>query len=393
MDKKTIKDINLAGKTVLVRTDYNVTLEKGSKIADDTRVSQSLPTLNYLLKKNCRLILMSHLGRPEGKKDLRFSLRPVAKDLEKLLGKKVCFVQDYLSADGQKKIRQSKNQINLLENLRFHPEEEKNDPVFSRQLANLAEVYVNDAFGTSHRRHASIVGVPRYLPAVAGLLLGKEVDIISRTLSKPSHPFTAIVGGAKTETKIALLGRLMEKADIILLGGCVAITFLKAKGFDIGRSKYDKKAVGLAKKLLLQAKEKKVKFYLPLDNVLGDLETNFVDGTVPVGQASGKLQILDIGPETEAFYGSIIDKARTIIWNGPMGMIEKKQYRRGTDFIFYAVSQNKKAVSIVGGGDTIAAISKKEYLQGITHLSTGGGAMLEFIEKGTLLGIQVLQKK
>jgi phosphoglycerate kinase len=393
MLKKTIRDINIRGKRVLVRVDYNVSLHSG-KISDDLRIRQTLPTLEYLLGKKCRIILMSHLDDPGGRYQKSLSLRPVAKDLEKLLGKKVVFSEKYLSAEEQKKVvRESQKNIVLLENLRFFPQEEANDQEFSRQLANLGEIFIQDGFGVCHRKHASVVGVPKYLPAVAGFLLEKEADIILKTLSRPKHPFVGIVGGAKTETKINLLDELMEKADVILLGGCIGITFLKAKGLEIGRSKYDKKAVELAKKLLAMAKEKKVKFILPLDSVLGNLKTDFIDGVVLSEGVDKRLQILDIGPKTEAAFGREIAKAKTVIWTGPMGYIEKKEYRRGTDFIFYAVSQNKQAVSIVGGGDTISALSKLEYLKGISHLSTGGGAMLQFIEQKTLPGIEVLQNK
>ncbi len=393
MIKKTIKDINLEGKRVLIRTDYNVSLQAG-RIANDLRIRQTLPTLKYLLDKKCQLIIISHFDDPGGKYISSLSLKPVVNDLQKLLGKKINLVKNYLTDIEQKKIiQQSQKKILILENLRFNPGEEANDPIFAKKLANLGEIFVQDGFGVCHRKHASVVGVPKYLPAVAGLLLEKEADIILKTLNHPKHPFVGIVGGAKTETKINLLDELMEKADVILLGGCIGITFLKAKGLPIGKSKYDRQAVGMAKKLLVLAKKKKVKFILPLDSILGNLKTGLVDGTVLDGVKDKNLQILDIGPKTEAAFGKEIAQAKTIIWTGPMGYIEKKEYQRGTDFVFYAISQNKQAVSIVGGGDTLAALSKQEYLEGITHLSTGGGAMLEFIDKKTLPGIEVLEDK
>jgi len=393
MNKKTIKDINITGKRILLRTDYNVSL-RGAKIADDTRIRQTFQTLNFLLAKKCTIIIISHLDDPGGKYNEKLSLRLVARDLEKILGKKVYFETDYLSQKGQEKIdRFGPKKIILLENLRFNPQEEANDSEFAQKLAQLGEIFVNDGFGVSHRQHASVVGIAKFLPAVAGLLLEKEVNIISQTLAHSAHPFVAIVGGAKTETKINLLGKLMEKADTILLGGCLANTFLLAKGFSLGKSVVDRDAVGRAKRLLAQAKAKKVEFVLPVDVVLGKPDTNFIDPSVPVDKIAPQLQAFDIGPQTEALFGRVIDEAKTIIWSGPMGMIENNEYARGTDFIFYAISQNRQARSIVGGGDTIAAIGKKEYLEGITHISTGGGAMLEFIEKGTLPGIEVLEDK
>ena len=393
MNKKTVKDYDVKGKTVLLRADYNVSLS-GKKITDDTRIAQTLPTIKYLLSKNCPLIIISHLGRPKGKKDSLFSLSAVAKDLQKISHKKVYFEKDYLTPESRQKIKKkAKKGIVLLENLRFHPGEETNNEFFARQLAGLGEIYVNDAFGSSHRRHASVVGAPRYLPAVAGLLLQKEVDIISKTLAKPKHPFVAIIGGAKTETKIEFLRKLIKKADRILLGGCISIYFLKAKGFSAGQFKINKKTLDQVEKIINEKQKSKSKIILPADVVMGKLKTGDKTLTCPVDKISPNLQILDIGSQTEAIFGNIIAGAKTIIWNGPVGAVEKKGFRRGTEFVFYSIAQNKKADSLIGGGDTIASLPKKDYLSAITHLSTGGGAMLEFIEKGTLPGIEVLEDK
>lgn len=390
---KTIKDINLKNKRVLVRVDYNVTLQVG-RIADDLRLRQTLATIKYLSKQNCRIILMSHLDDPGGRYVTSLSLKPVAKDLQKLLNKKICLAKNYLSVEDQKKIAQkNKRNIILLENLRFNPGEETNDLILARQLANLGEIFVQDGFGVCHRRHVSVLGVPKFLPAVAGLLLAKEITVISHALTNPQLPMLAIVGGAKTATKIKLLDKLMEKSQIILLGGVIANTFLKAKGFNVGQSKVDVQALSLAAELLAKAKKKQVEFILPADAVVADsLSDNFINN-FPIAKIPPNGEIVDIGPQTEALFSKYINLAKTIIWNGPMGLVEKPEFSRGTEFIFYAIAQNSHAVSIVGGGDTIAKISKEEYLEKITHLSTGGGAMLEFIEKGTLPGIKVLPNK
>lgn len=394
MNKKTIKDVDLSGKKILLRVDYNVTLDDGFAITDDTRIKQTIPTLNYLLGKGCSLILMSHLGRPKGKADVKYSLKPVAQHLEKILGKKIVFVTDYLMPEDQKKLQALKpGQVVLLENIRFHKGEEANNPHFAEKLSKLGEIFVNDGFGVSHRAHASTVGITQFLPSIAGLLLEKEVDMITCALDKPKRPLVAIVGGAKTETKLVLIDKLMEKSDTILLGGCIANTFLKAWGYQTGKSKVDYEAVETARQILWKASRNQVALMLPSDVVLGNLQTGFINGVVAVDNIDPQLQALDIGPKTKAEFGHAISRAGTIIWNGPMGVSEKKEFARGTDFIYYAIAQNKDAVSVVGGGDTLASLSKKEYLQGITHLSTGGGAMLEFIEKGSLPGIEALQDK
>lgn len=392
MNKKTIKEINLKNKEVLIRVDYNVSLVDGLKVGDDFRIRQTLPTLNYLCQQGCTVYLLSHFGRPEGKRVKKFSLQPIANHLQKLTKFKIHFFsQDYICRSGQKKLaRFKKGDVVLLENIRFYPEEEENDREFSQKLASLAGVFVNDAFGVCHRVHASTVGVAEFLPSVAGLLLAKEVDIISRAMNKPKRPLTAIIGGAKAEDKINLVGKLLEKADYCLVGGGTATTFLKAWGYGVGKSKVAHEMVELARHLFWKAARGKTAMILPTDVVLGDLESGKLDGVVPVDRVSSKWQSLDIGPKTQAEFGNVIAKSKTIIWNGPMGVYEKKEFRNGTDFIYHCITQNPDSLSIVGGGDTLAALPKGEYLKTIDHVSTGGGAMLQFIEKGTLPGIEAL---
>lgn len=395
MNKKTIRDVDVAGKRVLMRVDYNVSLLDGFRVADDTRISQTLPTIEYLLKKDCTLFLMAHLGRPEGKRVKELSLLPVAKYLSQLLHKTVNLIEEYIDGpELMEKVRRAKkNSINILENIRFYPEEEANDDNFSRKLASLGEIYVNDAFGVDHRAHASTVGVTNYLPAVAGFLLEKEVDMISQALDKPKHPMVAIVGGAKAETKITLIDRLLEKADVLIVGGGVANTFLKAWGYEVGKSLVDREMVELAKRLFWKAARSKTRMLLPTDVVVGDLGKNELFGVVASDKIPKNAQALDIGPKTQAEFGTVITKAKTIIWNGPMGVFENSKFANGTDFIYHAIAGNKDSLSIVGGGDTLAALKEKDYLQTIDHVSTGGGAMLEFIEKGGLPGIDALLDK
>jgi len=394
MKKKTIKDIEVNDKRILLRVDYNVSLDDGLKIADDFRIRQNLPTLRYLLKKGCKLVLISHLGRPKGKRIKKFSLDPVAKHLQKILDTEVLFYEkDYLQENNQKQILKSTQKVVLLENIRFYSEEKENEKKFAEKLAGLGDVFVNDAFGVSHRAHASIVGIPRFLPSVAGLLLQKEADIISNAINDPKKPLVAIIGGAKAKDKITLVGKLLEKADYCLVGGGVAYTFLKAWGYEIGNSLVDYEMVELAKQLFWKASRKNTAMLLPLDVVLGKLKTGEVDGVVKSNKIPSKWEGLDIGSETQAEFGNIISKAGTIIWNGPMGVYEKRQFAKGTDFIYYSIAQNRDSLSIVGGGDTMAALKKQEYLEVIDHVSTGGGAMLEFIEKGTLPGIQALDDR
>lgn len=390
---KTIRDRKISDKRILVRVDFNVSSLDGISIADDVRIRQTIPTLLSLLKNNNRLILVSHLDRPE-KRDPKYSLKMVAKHLQTLVpAYKVVLVDDFLTPKDKATFeRQRENEILLLENIRFYPGEKTNDKGFSKKLAALAEVFVNDGFGVCHRSEASIVGIPAHLPSYAGLLLEKEIKTIARVMKKPRKPVVAIIGGAKISTKIAVLSKLLDLADYLLIGGALANTMLLAQGYAIGKSVAEPSEKKTAVSLFYLAAQKNAVLVLPDDAVIG-LPRDKKDGgeVVSIANIPKSRYILDIGPLTEAKFGTIIARAGTIIWNGPMGFTENKNFARGTDFLYYTIAQNEKAFSVVGGGDTLAAISRKEYLDKITHVSTGGGAMLEFIEKGTLPGIEALR--
>ena len=388
---KTVRDINLKNKKVLLRTDYNVSFLSHCRIGDDLRIRQTLPTIKYLLKQNCALLLCAHLGRPEGKPNSQYTLEPVRLVLQKLLDKKIDLIKDYIDGPGVDKAKNIKpGSVNLLENIRFYPGEKKNDSDFAKKLAGLSEVFVNDAFGTCHRLHASTVGVARFLPAVAGLLLKKEIEIISQAIKHPKRPFVVIIGGAKAKTKIPLIKSLLKRADVLLIDGGVGNTFLKAKGYKMGKSLVDLKMVDEAKKILKQAEHTKARILLADDLAIGDPKTRLYKGSVSIDKIPRDMEALDIGPKTEVKFGNVIAKAKTIIWNGPMGLFEKEQFARGTNFIYQAIAANRDSLSIVGGGETLTALPKEEYLETIDHISTGGGAMLELIEKGTLPAIEVL---
>ncbi len=389
-----IDEVAIKNKTVLLRVDYNISLNKDLTIADDARIKQSLPTINYLLEKNNRLILISHLDRPK-EKDQRFSLKPVVKHLQNLLPNfKVYLVDDFLAEKNQKIFQeQTTKEILVLENIRFYPEEKKGDEEFAKKLASLGDVFVNDAFAVCHRTDASVVAISKFLPSYGGLLLKKEITTISKTIKNPKKPVVAIIGGAKISTKLPLLYRLIELADYLLIGGGLANTFFCAQDLEIGQSFCEYEQISAARKLLFHAAQKKTAVVLPSDVIVSN-STNTRNGGLAkkIDEIPKGAVILDIGPQTQAQFGSIITKAKTIIWNGPVGYFENPAFRNGTDFIYYSITQNNNATTIVGGGDTLAAISKKEYIDKITHISTGGGAMLEFIEKGTLPGIEALKK-
>ncbi|HLL60276.1 MAG TPA: phosphoglycerate kinase [Candidatus Nitrosocosmicus sp.] len=386
---KSIDDVEIKDKKVLLRVDFNVTRNDDLSISDDARIVQALPTIKYLLKNNNKLILISHLGQPE-KKDSNYSLKHVANRLRLYLPKcKVRLIDDFLSSSFAS---QDTNEILILENIRFYPEEKDNNQQFAKKLAGLAEVYVNDAFGVCHRKDASVVSVPQYIPSYAGLLLKKEIEAISTILDNPQKPFVAIVGGAKIKTKINLLEKIMDIADYILVGGALANNFLLAYGLEMGTSKVEIDEVDVAKKILSLASKKNVTFVLPKDVIVTDLKKNNSESKmVKVNEIPKHLAAVDIGPQTEAEFGTYIANAKTIVWNGPVGYCDNKRFCLGTEFIYYSITKNQTAFSIVGGGDTLAAISHEEYLGKISHLSTGGGAMLEFIEKGTLPGIEALR--
>lgn len=376
-----IDETPIQDTTVLVRVDFNVSLNKDHTIANDERIRQSIPTLKHLLEQNNKLILVSHLGEPK-EKDLTYSLQPIVTDLQTYLTDyTITLIDDFthgLPTQGAK-------EIFLLENIRFFPQETANDSSFAQSLASLAKVYVNDAFAVSHRKHATVVGIPQLLPAYGGLLLKKEISMISKAIKDPKKPFIAILGGSKISTKIKLIGKLIETADHVLLGGGLAHNFLLAKGLTIGKSIAEESEMEHTRSLLTLAEEKNTELILPKDAVI---QTGEVKQITDIHEDD---QIFDIGPQTQAYFGAFIALAQTIVWNGPVGKFEDPLFRRGTDFTYYAITENTHAISILGGGDTLAAMTNKEHLEKITHISTGGGAMLEYIENGTLPGIEALE--
>ena len=393
--KKTVKDVDVRSKRVLVRVDYNVPLDANGNVSDDKRITASLPTINYLLEQGARIILCSHLGRPKGEVKKEFSLAPVAKRLKELLpGVNIYFASDCIGEEAERKAAALKDgEILLLENLRFHKEEEKNDPEFAKKLASLAEIYVSDAFGTVHRAHASTAGVAAYLPAVAGFLIGKELSIMGGALENPERPFVAILGGAKVADKIGVITNLLNKCDTLLIGGGMAYTFFKAMGYEIGDSLLDAESIDLAKQLMENAKQKGVKLLLPVDTVVAkafaaDAEHMTVaSNAIPAGW-----QGLDIGEKTRELFAAEIKNAKTVIWNGPMGVIEFPEFAKGTEAVAKACAECG-GTTIIGGGDSASAVKKLGYADKMTHISTGGGASLEFLEGKVLPGVAALNDK
>lgn len=394
MNKKTIEDINVSGKRVLVRVDFNVPLDENKNITDETRITAALPTIRYLLDHQAKVILCSHLGRPKGEFNMKYSLAPVAKRLGELLQKSVVLTQDVIGASAKQAVATLKNgDVVLLENVRFHKEEEKNDPAFAKALADLAEVYVNDAFGTAHRAHASTTGVAAYLPAVAGYLIGKELDIMGKALLNPDRPFVAILGGAKVSDKIGVIKNLLEKVNTLIIGGGMAYTFLKASGYEIGKSLLEADKVALASELMEAAKAKGVQLLLPVDTVIAqEFKADAVYKTVESNQILADWQGLDIGPETRVLFAKVIEKAKTVIWNGPMGVFEFPAFALGTRAVAQAMSECQ-GVTIIGGGDSAAAVEQMGFADKMTHISTGGGASLEFLEGLELPGVAALNDR
>ena len=390
-NKKTIEDINPKGKKILVRCDFNVPITDG-KIDDNKRIAESLPTIKYLAGKGAKVILCSHLGRPKGGFDMKYSLGVVAKELSTLLGYEVIMAKDVIGEDAKSKAAAlNDGDIMLLENVRFHAEEEKNDPEFSKALASLADIYVNDAFGTAHRAHSSTAGVSAYLPAVAGYLINKEILVMGGALENPERPFVAILGGAKVSDKIGVITNLMEKVDSILIGGAMAYTFMKSIGGKIGKSLCEDDKLELAKELLEKAEGKNIRIYLPVDHVAADDFSNEAHSLIcEWANVPYSWEGLDIGPKTVKLYSDIIHHAKTVVWNGPMGVFEFDNFAHGTKGIAKAVAESD-AVSIIGGGDSAAAIDKLGYADKVTHISTGGGAALEFLEGLELPGIACLE--
>ncbi len=392
MNKKTVKDICVKGKKVLVRCDFNVPLD-GDRITDENRILGALPTIKYLVDNGAKVILCSHLGRPKGEFNMKYSLAPVAKRLSELLGQQVKLAKDVIGPDAQQLAAGlEEGQVMLLENVRFHKEEEKNDPAFAKQLASLAEVYVNDAFGTAHRAHASTAGVADYLPAVAGFLIGKELDIMGKALEDPARPFVAILGGAKVSDKIGVINNLIEKVDALIIGGGMAYTFMVAQGKDVANSLLEKDKVELAKELIEKAKAKGVKLLLPVDTVVADAFDNNAATQIVSGDFPAGWQGLDIGPKSIELFAQTIATAKTVIWNGPMGVFEMPNFAVGTKAIAKAMAESG-AVTIIGGGDSAAAVAQLGYADKMTHISTGGGASLEFLEGLVLPGVDCLNDK
>ena len=394
MDKKNLCDLDVAGQKVLVRVDYNVPMDETGKITDDTRICASLETIKYLLEHKAAVILMAHLGRPKGQVNIKYSLAPVAKHLAKLLNMPVAFAGDCIGEEAEKAVQKLKpGKILMLENLRFHKEEEKNDMDFAEKLASLADLYVNDGFGVSHRAHASVEGVTHFLPSAAGFLLEKEIRFVGQAVENPLHPFVAIIGGAKVSDKIGVIDNLIEKADAIIIGGGMAYTFFAAQGDSIGTSLCEADKLDLAKGLLEKAAAKGVKLLLPVDNVVADAFSADANAkTVDSTQMPDGWMGLDIGPETIALFSETIATAKTVVWNGPMGVFEFDRFAEGTRSVAKAVADSS-AISIIGGGDSAAAVEKLGYADQVTHISTGGGASLEFLEGKVLPGIDSLLDK
>jgi len=404
MSKLSIRDIELKNKRIFIRVDFNVPLtEDGSTITDDTRIVATLPTIEYALRHHAKVILASHLGRPKGKPNPKYSLRPVVDRLRELLDKKigesinVAFAPDCIGEVAEEMSHQLESrQVLLLENLRFHAEEEANDPEFSKKLATLAEVYCNDAFGSAHRAHASTEGITHYLkPAVAGLLMEKEITYLGKALESPEKPFVAIIGGSKISGKIDVIQNLLDKVDTLVIVGGMAYTFYRSRGVTTGKSLVEEDKIGLAKETLEKASAKGVNLLLPVDNILADSFAN--DAKTQPWDTSKDFpadwQGLDIGPKSVAAIEDVIARARTIVWNGPAGVFEFLNFAKGTNAIARAVAANKAATSIIGGGDSVSAINQAGVASQITHISTGGGASLEFLEGKKLPGVEALTNK
>ena len=394
MNKKTVKDIDLKGKKVFVRCDFNVPMDEERNITDNTRIVAALPTIKYLLEQNCKIILASHLGRPKGEVKPEYSLAPVAKELSKLLNKEIIMAKDVIGPDAMEKAKNLKEgEILLLENVRFHREETDNDPEFSKKLASMAEVFVNDAFGTAHRAHSSTTGIASYLPAVSGFLIEKELKFLGDALNNPERPFVAILGGAKVSDKIGVIDSLLEKVDTLIIGGGMAYTFFKAEGYEVGNSLCELDKLDLARELMEKAKTKGVKLMLPVDTKVGkEFKVDTESKTVKYTEIPADWEGFDIGDETIKLFSDEIRKAKTVVWNGPLGLFEFPQFAIGTNAIAKVLSEID-ATTIIGGGDSAAAVEKAGLADKMTHISTGGGASLEFLEGKKLPGIEALLDK
>ncbi len=394
LNKKTVEDIDVAGKRVLVRCDFNVPFDGEGNISDPKRINEAMKTIKYLVDHKAKVILCSHLGRPKGEFNMKYSLAPVAAYLSKALGQEVKMAKDVIG-ESAKSIAASlqDGEVELIENVRFHKEEEKNDPAFAKELASMAEIYVNDAFGTAHRAHASTAGVADYLPAVCGYLIQKEISIMGGALADPKRPFVAILGGAKVSDKIGVINNLIDKVDTLIIGGGMAYTFMKSLGYSIGTSICEDDKVEMAKDMMAKAKEKGVAFLIPEDTVIADkYDANAEAKIVPSDSIPDDWMGLDIGPKTREKFAAAIKNAGTVVWNGPMGVSEWEKFAAGTIAVANAVAESG-AISIIGGGDSAAAVEKLGFADKMTHISTGGGASLEFLEGLVLPGIACLNEK
>jgi len=389
-----VRDLDVAGKRVLVRVDFNVPVDKTGQVSDDTRIRAALPTINYLLEQKAKVILISHLGRPKGKIDDKYKMDPVAKRLSELLGFPVIKVDDCIGELPQAAISKMRGgDVVILENVRFHPEEEKNNQEFARKLSELADIYVNDAFGTAHRAHASTEGVAKFLPAVAGFLMESELTMLGKLLAEPERPFVAVMGGAKVSDKIAVIANLFNKVDSLIIGGGMANTFLNALGCSTGKSLLETDKVEMARNLIEEAKSKGISFLLPVDVVVApEASPDAERKTVPVDRIPDDWMALDIGPESAGCFAEALKKAKTVVWNGPMGVFEIEPFARGTEAVARTLAEIE-ATTVIGGGDSVAAVKKAGVAEKITHISTGGGASLEFLEGKQLPGVIALLDK
>ena len=394
MNKKTVKDIDLKGKKVFVRCDFNVPMDENQNITDNTRIIAAIPTIKYLLEQNCKIILASHLGRPKGEVKPEYSLKPVAKELSKLLNTEVIMANDVIGEDATNKAKNLKEgEILLLENVRFHREETDNEPEFAKKLASMAEIFVNDAFGAAHRAHASTTGIANYIPGVSGFLIEKELTVLGNAINNPERPFMAILGGAKVSDKIGVIDSLLDKVDTLMIGGGMAYTFFKAQGYNVGNSLCEVDKVDLAISAMEKAKQKGVKLLLPVDTKVGkEFKPDTESKTVAWTEIPDEWEGFDIGEKTIEMFKEELKNAKTVIWNGPLGLFEFDQFAIGTNEIAKALAQ-LDATTIIGGGDSGAAVEKAGLADKMTHISTGGGASLEFLEGKKLPGIECLQDK
>lgn len=394
MNKKSIKDLNVAGKRVFCRVDFNVPMQDG-KVSDDTRIRAALPTIQYLVEQGAKVILASHLGRPKGKVVEELRLTPVAERLSELLGKKVEKADEAFGDQVKSQIDTlTDGDVLLLENVRFYAGEEKNDAELAKSFAELADVYVNDAFGAAHRAHASTEGIAQYLPAVAGLLMEKELEVLGKALSNPERPFTAIIGGAKVKDKIGVIDNLLEKVDNLIIGGGLAYTFVKATGHEVGKSLLEEDKIDLAKSFIKKAEDKGVKLYMPIDVVVADdFSPTANTKEVAIDSIPSDWEALDIGPKTSALYADVIKNSKLVIWNGPMGVFEFDLFANGTKTVAVALAESTDTYSVIGGGDSAAAVEKFNLADKMSHISTGGGASLEFMEGKELPGVVALNDK